>query len=149
VYKPGEPGVKPLYRIRHTPYFRVQACVVGQPLLQPSQQVSFDDTRGAAVPPPNVPDGSTLPRHTPLPSETQAPGEIEIVLYWVVGEELQPEYRHIPWRSRAAVSSAVLPGVVLVRLRSGFAAGAEVPGSWWFFATRPASQVRGAAACTR
>jgi hypothetical protein len=74
----------------------VQACVVRQPLLQPSQQVSFDDTHGAAVPPPKVPDGSTLPRHTPLPSETQAPGEIEIVLYWVVGEELQPEYRRIP-----------------------------------------------------
>jgi hypothetical protein len=51
---------------------------------------------GQAVPPPNVPDGSTLPRHTPLPSETQAPGEIEIALYWAVGEELQPEYRRIP-----------------------------------------------------
>lgn len=51
---------------------------------------------GQAVPPPNVPPGSTLPLHTPLPSETRAPGEIEIVLYWVVGEELQPEYRRIP-----------------------------------------------------
>jgi spore germination protein GerM len=43
---------------------------------------------------------------TPLPSETQAPGEIEIVLYWVVGEELQPEYRRIP--STQAVGTAAL-----------------------------------------
>lgn len=61
---------------------------------------------GQAVPPPTVPDGSTLPRHTPLPSETQAPGEIEIVLYWVVGEELQPEYRRIP--ATQAVGTAAL-----------------------------------------
>jgi spore germination protein GerM len=61
---------------------------------------------GQAVPPPNVPDGSTLPRHTPLPSETQAPGEIEIVLYWVVDEELQPEYRRIP--ATQAVGTAAL-----------------------------------------
>jgi spore germination protein GerM len=43
---------------------------------------------------------------TPLPSETQAPGEIEIVLYWVVGEELQPEYRRIPYTQ--AVGTAAL-----------------------------------------
>jgi hypothetical protein len=61
---------------------------------------------GQAVPPPDVPDGSTLPRHTPLPSETQSPGEIEVVLYWVVGEELQPEYRRIPYTQ--AVGTAAL-----------------------------------------
>jgi spore germination protein GerM len=41
-----------------------------------------------------------------LPSETQAPDEMEIVLYWAVGEELQPEYRRIP--RTEAVGTATL-----------------------------------------
>jgi spore germination protein GerM len=41
-----------------------------------------------------------------LPSETQAPDEMEIVLYWAVGEELQPEYRRIPHTE--AVGTATL-----------------------------------------
>jgi hypothetical protein len=41
-----------------------------------------------------------------LPSETQAPDEMEIVLYWVVGEELQPEYRRIP-RTEAVGTAAL------------------------------------------
>jgi hypothetical protein len=61
---------------------------------------------GQAVPPPNVPDGSTLPRHTPLPSETHAPDETEIVLYWVVGETVQPEYRRI--QRTSAIGTAAL-----------------------------------------
>lgn len=61
---------------------------------------------GQAVPPSNVPDGSTLPRHTPLPSETQAPDEVEIVLYWAVGEAVQPEYRRI--QRTPAIGTAVL-----------------------------------------
>jgi hypothetical protein len=35
---------------------------------------------GQAVPPPNVPDGSTLPRHTPLLSETQPPIRMKLSL---------------------------------------------------------------------
>jgi hypothetical protein len=61
---------------------------------------------GQAVPPPNVPDGSTLPRHTPLPSETQAPDEMEVALYWAVGETVQPEYRRIP-RTQAVGTAAL------------------------------------------
>lgn len=58
------------------------------------------------TPPPDTPPGSTLPLTTPPPSETQSPDEIEIVLYWFVGEELQPEYRRIP--HTLAVGTAVL-----------------------------------------
>lgn len=61
---------------------------------------------GQAVPPPDTPPGSTLPLTTPQPSETQSPDAIEIVLYWFVGEELQPEYRRIP--HTLAVGTAVL-----------------------------------------
>jgi hypothetical protein len=63
-------------------------------------------TMAGLIPPPNVPDGSTLPRHTPLPSETQAPDEMEIALYWAVGETLQPEYRRIP-RTQAVGTAAL------------------------------------------
>jgi spore germination protein GerM len=41
-----------------------------------------------------------------MPSETQAADEMEIVLYWVVGEELQPEYRRIP-RTQAVGTAAL------------------------------------------
>jgi spore germination protein GerM len=60
----------------------------------------------ATVPPPTVMEPAAREPTTPLPSETQAPGEIEIVLYWVVGEELQPEYRRIPYTQ--AVGTAAL-----------------------------------------
>ncbi len=41
-----------------------------------------------------------------LPSETQAPDEMEIVLYWAVGETVQPEYRRIP-RTEAVGTAAL------------------------------------------
>jgi hypothetical protein len=41
-----------------------------------------------------------------MPSETQAANEMEIVLYWWVGEELQPEYRRIP-RTQAVGTAAL------------------------------------------
>ncbi len=80
---------------------------------------------GQAVPPPNVPDGSTLPRHTPLPSETPAPGEIEIVLYWVVGEGLQPEYRRIP--TTQAVGTAALELLLAGPQQSGLSTALPTP----------------------
>jgi len=52
---------------------------------------------GQAVPPPDTPPGSTLPlTPPPPPSETQARDDIDIVLYWFVGEEIESEHRRIP-----------------------------------------------------
>ncbi len=72
---------------------------------------------GQPVPPlDGGPPGSTLPLPTPVtpatprPSETQSPDETEIVLYWVVGESLQPEHRRIP--STAAIGTATLEALL-------------------------------------
>jgi hypothetical protein len=43
-----------------------------------------------------------------IPPEAQAPDEMEIALYWAVGEELQPEYRSIPIPPDQAVGRAAL-----------------------------------------
>ncbi len=77
---------------------------------------------GQAVPPPDTPPGSTLPLTTPTPSPAssgeqegeqegkqggeQEKEELEIALYWFVGEELQSEERRIPYT--VAVGTAAL-----------------------------------------
>lgn len=48
---------------------------------------------GQPVPPPDVPPGSTLPLDGPTAT---TPQEIDIVLYWVKGEEVVADYRRIP-----------------------------------------------------
>lgn len=72
----------------------------------PPPDVPPGSTLPLTPPPPDAPPGSTLPLTTPPPSETQSPDEIEIVLYWFMGETLQPEYRRIP--HTLAVGTAAL-----------------------------------------
>lgn len=80
---------------------------------------------GQPVPPPDTPDGSTLPRTPPQPSETQSPDETEIVLYWLVGESLQPEYRRI--QRTPAIGTATLEALLAGPREPGLSTAIPTP----------------------